>query len=71
MALGLVSDRLRLVAAEEVVEGDRFVAVGAGGAGAEAAAEEVAVGASLFVEQTCFAAGALVDGVGAARGGRW
>ena len=55
---------------EQVVEGEWFVAVGAGGAGAEAAAEEVAVGEALLVEEPGLAARAFVDGVCAARGGR-
>ena len=46
----------------EVGVGDKFVAVGAGAAWAEAAAPGVAVGAALFAEVAGVAFGALVDG---------
>ncbi len=42
--------------------GDKFVAVGAGAAWAEAAAPGVAVGAALFAKVAGVAFGALVDG---------
>ena len=56
---------------DQVCDGDRLVAVRAGSAGADAAAECAAVGAALLAEEALPAAGALVDGVLAAGpGGR-
>ncbi len=47
----------------EVVDGDGLVAVRAGAAAADAAAEQLAVRAALLVEQALLAGGALVDDV--------
>jgi len=54
--------RLVQVGLLEVGDGDGFVAVRAGAAGAQAGGEGVAVGAALFTEQPGVAAGAEVDG---------
>ncbi len=50
----------------EVGDGDGFVAVWAGAAGAEADGQGVAVGAALLAEQPGVAVGAEVDGAVAA-----
>ena len=47
----------------EVVDGDGLVAVRAGAAAADAAAEQLAVRAALLVEEALLAVGALVDDV--------
>ena len=52
-----------VVGGDEVVDGDRFVAVRAWCSGAEACAEGVAVGAALGAEVAGLAVGAAVDGV--------
>jgi hypothetical protein len=54
--------------AQEVVSGDRFPAVRAVPAGAQATAEDVAVWAPLLAEAALLAFGTLVDGGGAPRG---
>ncbi len=68
-AFGLVTAPNRVGSGLEVVGGDQLIAVWAGPAGAEAAAEDVAVGAALVTEVALFAGGAFVDRCGALR--RW
>ena len=52
---------------QQVGEQDRLVAAWAGAAGAEGAAEAVALGAALLAQEACAARGAFVDRVSGER----
>jgi len=51
-----------VLSGEQISQGDGLVAVWARTAGADPAAELLAVRAALFAQETCAARGALVDG---------